>query len=114
MRHYWAGCVTLFICNEIRAFVVHDLLEFSCMTAVSPIPDNDRTNMLLPDCFPVTFHLMAWRLMSAATASIATFSPPGNSIDDRGIYLTPPTPICRLRGHGRGFSADFAGAGKAL
>jgi hypothetical protein len=36
------------------------------------------------------------------------------SMDDRGIYLTPPTPICRLRGHGRGFSADFAGAGKAL
>src|ERR1035437_4411625 len=86
MRHYWAGCVTLFICNEIRAFVVHDLLEFSCMAAVSPIPDNDRTNMLLPDCFPVTFPLMAWRLMSAATASIATFSPPGNSIDENGEF----------------------------
>jgi transposase len=37
-----------------------------------------------------------------------------SSMPNRGIYLTPPTPICRLRGHGRGFSADFAGAGKAL
>jgi hypothetical protein len=43
-----------------------------------------------------------------------TQNPAGYSIDDMGIYLTPPTPTYRLRGHGRGFSADFAGVGKAL
>ena len=34
--------------------------------------------------------------------------PLDSSRDDRDMYLTPLTPTCSVRGHGRGFSEDVA------
>ena len=46
----------------------------------------------------------------AATSTDVELSSPALS-SYRDIYLTPPTPRYRFRGHGRGLSADFIGTG---
>ncbi len=33
------------------------------------------------------------------------------SLDNRGIYLTPPTTTCSVQGHGRGLSTNLDGVG---